>query len=69
MDENKRQMYCKMNFTMEYQKSDGDAWLYTVYMPHNMSKSYTFVVGQEFDSTTLDGRPIKVRKQHTVTFI
>ena len=59
MEEEKRKLYSNMRFTMEYMK-DGDDWSYTVYMPNGMTKTFAFKLGEEFDSTTLDGRPIIV---------
>ena len=59
MEEEKRKMYSNMRFTMEYKK-DGDDWSYTVYMPNGMNKKFSYKLGEEFDSTTLDGRPIIV---------
>ena len=61
MEEKKRQMYAEMRFTMEYTRN-GENWSYTVEMPNGMKKTFNFSVGQEFDSTTLDGRPIVVSK-------
>ena len=59
MDEAKRTMYETMRFVMEY-SLNGDTWTYTVFMPGGMSKTFQYNIGQEFDSTTLDGRPIIV---------
>ena len=53
-------MYSDMHFTMEYMR-EGDKWTYTVYMPNGMSRIFTYIIGEEFDSYTLDGRPIKVK--------
>jgi hypothetical protein len=58
MEEEKRKMYSNMRFTMEY-TVNGDDWAYTVHMPHG-AKTFQFCIGEEFDSFTLDGRPIKV---------
>ena len=60
MDDDKREMYKKMRFTMEYER-DGDRWSYTVDMAPGRKLTFTFVEDEEFDSTTLDGRPIIVR--------
>ncbi|KAI0233333.1 hypothetical protein LSAT2_016401 [Lamellibrachia satsuma] len=57
MEAEKRALYANMQFTMEY-KRDGDKWSYTVCMGKGMDKTFNFVPGEEFDSTTLDGRPI-----------
>ncbi|KAK2169447.1 hypothetical protein LSH36_10g14018 [Paralvinella palmiformis] len=57
MEEEKRQMYSDMKFTMEY-SHNGDDWIYKVYMPGGHCKTYQYTVGKEFDSQTLDGRPI-----------
>jgi hypothetical protein len=57
MEEEKRLIYSNMKFTMEYERT-GECWAYTVYMPNGMQKTFNFTLGQEFDSTTLDGRPI-----------
>lgn len=57
MEEAKRKMYSEMKFTMEYAR-DGEEWVYTVYMPSGMSKTFRYTIGKEFDSQTLDGRPI-----------
>ena len=59
MGEAQRAVYKDMQFTMEYQK-DGDNWTCIVYMPTGHSRSFQFEIGKEFDSQTLDGRPIKV---------
>ena len=52
-------MYSDMKFTMEY-SHNGDEWIYKVYMPGGLCKTYKYTVGKEFDSQTLDGRPIIV---------
>ncbi|ELU12067.1 hypothetical protein CAPTEDRAFT_20975 [Capitella teleta] len=57
MEEEKRKMYSNMRFTMEY-TVNGDDWAYTVHMPQG-AKTFNFRLGEEFDSYTLDGRPIK----------
>ena len=59
MGEEQRAVYKDMQFTMEYKK-EGDLWTCIVYMPTGHSRSYQFEVDKEFDSQTLDGRPIKV---------
>lgn len=59
MEEEKRAMYRDMKFTMEYQR-DGHTWTCIVYMPNGHTKTFNFTIGKEFDSQTLDGRPIKV---------
>ena len=59
MEAEKRALYANMRFTMEY-KREGDKWSYTVCMGKGMDKTFNFVPGEEFDSTTLDGRPIIV---------
>lgn len=56
MEEAKRKLYSDMKFVMEYKRA-GDEWSYTVFMP-NGEKTFTFKDGEEFDSYTLDGRPI-----------
>src|SRR6218665_1222718 len=59
MEEDKRKMYSNMKFQMEYRRNGGD-WEYTVDMPHGVSKTFRFRIGEPYDSTTLDGRPILV---------
>ena len=63
MEEEKRKLYSNMRFTMEYTKTGSD-WSYTVYMPNGINKTFNFALGEEFDSTTLDGRPIIVSQHH-----
>ena len=60
MPDEKIKMFAAMKFVMEY-KLDGDTWTYDVSMPngHNV-KTFQFKLGESFDSTTFDGRPIKV---------
>ena len=62
MEDAKRKMYTDMKFTMEYTR-DGDEWSYTVSMPNGISKTFKFKIGEEFDSYTLDGRPIRVSRE------
>ncbi len=62
MEECKRKMYSEMKFQMEYTHNGHDQWQYTVYMPGGGSKTFSYTLGQEFDSQTLDGRPIVVSK-------
>lgn len=59
MEEDKRKMYSNAKFQMEYRRN-GDDWEYTVDMPHGVSKTFKFRIGEPYDSTTLDGRPILV---------
>ena len=60
MEPEKRQMYSDMKFTMEYTHNGHDQWKYTVLIPNGITKTYEYTLGQEFDSFTLDGRPIIV---------
>lgn len=57
MEEDKRKIYSNMKFLMEYRR-EGDEWEYTVDMPHGVTKTFKFRIGEPYDSTTLDGRPI-----------
>ncbi len=59
MEDAKRQVYADMKFTMQYER-DGDNWSYVVTMPNGMNKKYNYKVGEEYSSSTLDGRPITV---------
>ena len=62
LEEAKRQMYADMKFTMEYEYNEADdTWSNRVFLPDGSSKLFVFHLGKEFDSTTLDGRPIVVR--------
>jgi len=58
MEDAKRQMYSTMKFQMEYSHNGHDQWQYVVFLPNGMSKTFQYTLGQEFDSHTLDGRPI-----------
>ena len=49
-----------MKFQMEYTHNGNDQWQYTVLMPNGNTKTFAYKLGQEFDSNTLDGRPIIV---------
>lgn len=67
MEEDKRKMYSNMKFQMEYRRNGGD-WEYTVDMPHGVSKTFRFRIGEPYDSTTLDGRPILVSWDLSYTY-
>ena len=61
MEESKRQMYKDMKFIMQISRPSDNRWQYEVFAPQGaLVKSYNFAIGEEFDSTTLDGRPILV---------
>ena len=60
MEPEKRKMYSDMKFQMEYTHNGNDQWQYTVLMPNGNTKTFAYKLGQEFDSNTLDGRPIIV---------
>lgn len=60
MEPEKRKMYSDMKFQMEYIHNGNDQWQYTVLMPNGNTKTFAYKLGQEFDSYTLDGRPIIV---------
>ncbi len=61
MEAEKRQMYCHMKFVMEYSHTGQNQWQYTVRIPNGITKTFAYTLGQEFDSFTLDGRPIVVQ--------
>jgi hypothetical protein len=59
MEENKRKIYSEMKFQMEYLREDDNTWVYIVSMPDGTNiKTIKFKLGQDYDSTTFDGRPI-----------
>ena len=61
-------MYVDMKYTIEYKKN-GDNWSYIVCIPMGMTRTYDFKLGEAFDSTTLDGRPIVVSRGYFNTHI
>ena len=60
MEHEKRKIYSDMKFQMEYTHSGNDRWQYSVLMPNGMTKTFAYELGEEFESSTLDGRPIIV---------
>ena len=61
LTEEKRKLYANMRFTMEYTR-DGDNWTYTVHIAPGLSKQFVYTIGQLFEATTFEGRPIIVTK-------
>merc|ERR1712002_789301 len=53
-----RQMYLNTIFILDISKNGGK-WKYSIYNLGKLLKEDEFKVGEEFDTTTVDGKPIK----------
>lgn len=59
MPEEKKKTYSEMKFQMEYQQEGDSVWVYNVCLPNgSIFKTIRFKIGEDFDSTTFDGRAI-----------